>query len=184
LSPKASYLIRDARPDERQAVDDLTRAAYGEYASVMEPAAWVGLAQAIETALASSGPAVRIVAVETSERSIVPPFNRSTVLGSVFLYPPAAQAYAGAVAELAWPELRLLAVSPEERGRGIGRALVDECARRARASGARSLGLHTSRSMAVARRMYERLGFVRVPELDFQPPPGAELVEGFRLPLD
>jgi ribosomal protein S18 acetylase RimI-like enzyme len=128
------------------------------------------------------------VAVEESEQvpqslSTVPPFHHSTILGSVFLYPPAVQAYAGAVAELAWPELRLLAIAPEERGRGIGKALVDECARRARAAGARSLGLHTSRSMAVARRMYERLGFVRVPELDFQPQ-GAELVEGYRLPLD
>jgi GNAT superfamily N-acetyltransferase len=153
----------------------------------MEPVAWAGLEQAIETALASDGPAVRIVAAESEVgpqfRSTVPLSHHSTILGSVFLYPPAAQAYAGAVAELAWPELRLLAVSPEKRGRGIGRALVDECARRSRASGARSLGLHTSRSMAVARRMYERLGFVRVPELDFQPP-GAELVEGFRLPMD
>ena len=30
--------------------------------------------------------------------------------------------------------------------------------------------------------MYERMGFVRAPEHDFQPP-GAERVTGYRLPL-
>jgi ribosomal protein S18 acetylase RimI-like enzyme len=60
---------------------------------------------------------------------------------------------------------------------------MDECVRRARAAGATELGLHTSRSMRVAMRMYERMGFVRAPEYDFQPP-GAELVEAYRLTLD
>jgi hypothetical protein len=36
--------------------------------------------------------------------------------------------------------------------------------------------------MATAIDLYRRMGFVRAPELDFQPP-GAELVEGFRLAL-
>jgi ribosomal protein S18 acetylase RimI-like enzyme len=67
----------------------------------------------------------------------------------------------------------------------VARALVLECVRRARAAGAPTLGLHTSQSMHTARRLYEQLGFVRDPDHDFQPPPpGAELVEGYRLPLD
>ena len=65
----------------------------------------------------------------------------------------------------------------------IGGALVDECVRRARATGASVLGLHTSRSMRAAMRLYERMGFVRDPEHDFQPP-GAELVEGYLLRLN
>jgi ribosomal protein S18 acetylase RimI-like enzyme len=79
--------------------------------------------------------------------------------------------------------VRLVAVTPDLRGRGIARALVDECIRRARASGATALGLHSSRSMRAAVRLYERIGFVRDPERDFQPP-GAELVEGYLLRLD
>jgi ribosomal protein S18 acetylase RimI-like enzyme len=59
---------------------------------------------------------------------------------------------------------------------------VDECVRRARRMGATDLGLHSSHSMRVAIEMYERMGFVRVPEHDFQPQ-GAELVRGYRLPL-
>ena len=73
-------------------------------------------------------------------------------------------------------------MSPDARGEGIGQALVDECVRRARRMGAAELGLHTSGSLRAAIRMYERMGFVRAPERDFQPP-GAELVMGYRLPL-
>lgn len=165
-------VVRDARAEEREAVRALTMEAYREYASVMEPAAWAGLEQTLRTALLMEAPAEWIVA----ERD-------GRIVGSVMLYPPAADAYAGAAARARWPELRLLAVAPEGRGQGVGQALVDECVRRARRMGAAELGLHTSRSMAAARRMYQRMGFVRAPEHDFQPE-GAELVEGYRLPLD
>jgi ribosomal protein S18 acetylase RimI-like enzyme len=86
------------------------------------------------------------------------------------------------LAELSWPEVRLVSVAPEARGRGVARALMDECLRRARSSGATAIGLHTSRSMQAAMQMYKRMGFVRVPEFDHQPP-GAELVEAYRLEL-
>jgi ribosomal protein S18 acetylase RimI-like enzyme len=99
------------------------------------------------------------------------------------LYPPAVAAYGALTGRAPWPELRLLAVAPEARGLGVGRALVDECARRARRLGADALGLHTSRSMRAAVRLYERLGFVREPGHDFQPP-GAELVTAYVLRLD
>ena len=51
------------------------------------------------------------------------------------------------------------------------------------AAGATALGLHSSQSMRAAVRLYERMGFVRDPDHDFQPP-GAELVEGYLLRLD
>ena len=46
---------------------------------------------------------------------------------------------------------------------------MDECLRRSRQLGAHTLGLHTTELMAVARGMYERMGFLRVPEYDFHP---------------
>jgi GNAT superfamily N-acetyltransferase len=172
MSAPPEVTVRDARDDERAAVRALTLRAYAEYADVMAPAAWAGLERAVRAALADSGAAERIVA----ERA-------GAIVGSVLLYPPAADAYGGLVAEASWPEVRLLAVAPEARGLGVGAALVRECVRRARRMGARELGLHTSASMRVARAMYARLGFVRAPEHDFRPE-GAELVEGYRLPLD
>jgi len=167
--------VRDARGDECAAVEALTLRAYAEYATVMAPPAWARLEEALRTALAS------VATVERVERIVAE--RDGAIVGSVLLYAPATDAYAGAAQRASWPEVRLLAVPPEARGHGVGRALMDECVRRARRSGAAELGLHTSRSMRVAMQMYERMGFVRAPEYDFQPS-GAEVVEAYRLPLD
>ena len=164
-------VVRDARADERGAIRDLTMAAYAPYAAVMDPEAWEGLRGAMVAGLATEEPVERIVA----ERDGI-------LVGSVMLYPPAANAYGELAAAVSWPELRLLAVAPAARGLGVGRLLVEECIRRARASGARELGLHTSRTMQVAIGMYERMGFVRAPEHDFRPR-NAELVTAYRLRL-
>jgi ribosomal protein S18 acetylase RimI-like enzyme len=58
-----------------------------------------------------------------------------------------------------WPVLRMLVVDPEFRGRGIGRALAQECIRRAVRDKAPLIALHTSRIMKVALSLYERMGF-------------------------
>jgi GNAT superfamily N-acetyltransferase len=172
MSSVGDLRIRDAREDERSAIGDLTLAAYAEYATVMAPTAWKGLDQAVRAALETGEDVERIVA----ERD-------GRLVGSVMLYHPATDAYGGALARVSWPELRLLAVAPEARGQGVGEALVEECVRRARRMGAAALGLHTSQSMRTATRMYQRMGFERAPEHDFQPE-GAELVKAYRLCLE
>jgi predicted N-acetyltransferase YhbS len=165
------FQIRDARSDERDATRELTLHAYAEYSRTMHPDAWAGLEKAIRSAFASDGPAEHIVADD-----------EGTLIGCVMLFPARVRAYGDALEPLDWPEVRLLAVRPEARGRGVARALMDECLARARKAGASSIGIHTSRSMGVARRMYERMGFVRVPAHDHEVP-GGELVEGYRLLL-
>ena len=72
--------------------------------------------------------------------------------------------------------------APIRRGRGIGRLLTEECIRRARAAACPAIGLHTTELMAVARAMYERMGFVRAPERDFHPIPEIRVM-GYRLNL-
>lgn len=173
--PTDDVIVRDARDDERDAVRALTLRAYAGYASVMTPQAWAGLEGAVRAALDEWAPAERIVAEHTGTFA-------GQLVGSVALYPPAADAYGGLARRAAWPELRMLAVAPEARGLGVGQRLVDECVRRARRMGAAALGLHTSASMRAAIRMYERMGFERVPEHDFRPE-GAELVTAYRLRL-
>ena len=164
--------LRDARPADRGTIADLTMRAYGEYATVMHPGAWAALEDALRDSLADDTGVTRIVA-ELGDR----------IVGSVALYDPGAAHYTGLDSETAWPEVRLVAVDPSVRGRGVARALVLECVRRARAAGATTLGLHTSQSMHTAQRLYEQLGFARDPDHDFLPP-GGELVEGYRLRLD
>lgn len=164
--------LRNAHPADRLVITALTLRAYGEYATVMTAGAWAALEQALRDSLAHDANVTRIVA-EVDGR----------IVGSVALYDPGAGQYTGLDSAAEWPEVRLVAVDPSVRGRGVARALVLECVRRARAAGATTLGLHTSRSMHTARRLYEQLGFVRDPEHDFQPP-GAELVEGYLLRLN
>jgi GNAT superfamily N-acetyltransferase len=171
MQPLSHIRIRDARDDERAAIRELTLAAYAEFATIMTPSAWAGLEQSLLAALAEDVAAERVVAEQDGR-----------LVGSVMLSPPAADAYGGALARNDWTEVRRLAVAPAARGQGVGTALMHECIRRARQAGAIALGLHTSDSLQVAIHMYEQMGFVRVPEYDFQPI-GAELVKAYRRSL-
>jgi len=72
-------------------------------------------------------------------------------------------------------EFRTLSIAPKARGRGIGRALVEDCLDRGRAAGLTEVLLFSLDDMAPAHRLYGRLGFVRRPELDWSPDPGVNL---------
>jgi ribosomal protein S18 acetylase RimI-like enzyme len=79
-------------------------------------------------------------------------------------------------------EIRLLAVSTEARGRGVGSKLVRECLARANAAGRARCVLCTQPSMAPAHRVYEREGFVREAARDFVTDAGVSmLVYGIEL---
>jgi GNAT superfamily N-acetyltransferase len=133
---------------------------------------WEGYRENILATLTDPAPALHIVAEKDG-----------AILGSVLLYPPGTAYSTPEEGPLTCPEARLLAVAPEARGQGIGTALMKECIRRAQLLGAACLNLHTTDMMQVAMRMYERMGFVRAPDLDFQPGPGM-IVKAYRLDLD
>jgi len=133
---------------------------------------WDAYRQNIVATLAEVGPAEQIVVEQ-----------EGIIVGTVLLYPPRrVTSRQGDSIEMPWPEVRLLAVAPSARGRGVGAALMQECVRRVRRSGTGVLSLHTTDLMQAALRMYERMGFVRAPELDFHPAPGVT-VKGYRLDL-
>jgi ribosomal protein S18 acetylase RimI-like enzyme len=71
---------------------------------------------------------------------------------------------------------RMLVVDPAAQGRGIGRLLVSACLDRARAAGKRRMVISTDPRMTTAHRLYERLGFTRLPERDWTPVPGIDLL--------
>lgn len=164
--------LRDATAREAEAIRALTLSAYAQYAEPLG-ALWTLYRDNIVQTLASVAPAEQIVA----ERE-------GAIVGAVLLYPRGASMPTRdePAAVMPWPEVRLLAVPPAERGRGIAEALMRECIRRARAARAEALTLHTTDMMRAAVRLYERLGFVRDPALDFSPAPAIS-VKGFRLEL-
>lgn len=167
------FTIRDARTGDKDAIRNVTLTANEQYAKIAA-ADWEGYRQNILTTLADVTPAEQIVA----ERDGV-------IVGTVLMY-PAGTVFTlddGRTVRLESPEVRLLAVAPAARGQGIGRELMRECIERARRTGVSALTLHTTDLMQVAMQMYERMGFIRAPELDFEPTPGF-IVKGYRYLLD
>ena len=82
------------------------------------------------------------------------------------------------------PGFRMLAVHPDGQGRGIGRSLTDHSIERARAFGSSEIILHTTDYMKVAQALYQRMGFVRYPEIDRQIGGSSPVhVKGFRKDL-
>ena len=80
-------------------------------------------------------------------------------------------------------ELSRLAVASAERGRGIGRALVEFCERRARAAGWPAIALWSRPGQVEAHRLYESLGYRRLAERDSVDATGLPRL-AFRLDLD
>lgn len=76
---------------------------------------------------------------------------------------------------------RLLAVNPNTRGKGLGKLLIEACFSQARAEGFKHLVIHSTKFMMIAWKMYERMGFVRFPEIDFEK--SGVQVFGFRYTL-
>lgn len=79
-------------------------------------------------------------------------------------------------------EFRMLAVDPAVQGRGVGRALLAAVVARARQDGYAALVLCSATWMTTAHRLYARAGFDRIPERDWTPVPGVDLL-AYRIEL-
>lgn len=72
-------------------------------------------------------------------------------------------------------EFRMLAVDPGAQGQGVGEALVQASIDVICAADRRRVVISSAGDMAAAHRLYERLGFTRVPARDWSPVPDVEL---------
>lgn len=86
------------------------------------------------------------------------------IIGGVAFVPPSSRLNKHFDRSLA--SIRILVVSPNQRGRGIGKELTIECINRAKSLGVNAIGLYTSPIMEVALSMYLRIGFKKIQDIE------------------
>ncbi|MGA9112357.1 MAG: GNAT family N-acetyltransferase [Candidatus Dormiibacterota bacterium] len=160
--------IRPARPEEYAAVGELGTSAYVADGRVHPEY----LATLRDTAARAAAGAL-IVAVDAATGDL---------LGTASLFTATAGPRWAEWASSDDAVLRMLAVSPQARRRGVARALTLECIHRAQQMGLRRLILSTAPAMTAARALYEQLGFRRDPDADWEPVSGVSLL-AYWLPL-
>ncbi|MER8046488.1 GNAT family N-acetyltransferase [Streptomyces sp. NPDC094032] len=161
------FTIRAIRPEEYEALGEVTARAYLDdgFLAFGEDDEYQHLLRDVARRDAE---AEVLVAVDTTDPA-------GPVLGGVTF-----TAGGGEWADIAREgeaEFRMLAVAHTARGRGVGEALVRACVDRARAvEGCARIVLSTQPAMSTAHRVYERLGFTRSPERDWNPVQGSEFM--------
>jgi ribosomal protein S18 acetylase RimI-like enzyme len=169
--------IREAREDEHEALGRLVAEAYAALAGMPGPDEQPGYyAMLRDVGARVRNPAIHVLVAIDGDQDA--PLGCVDVIDDMSAY-----GAASAARELGDAcGLRLLAVDPRARGRGAGKALTLACVERARTLGRARVVLHTTRAMTTAWAMYERLGFARLPAIDFTQ--GRLEVFGFELRLD
>jgi len=152
---------RPARPEDLDAVGEVTVAAYAEFAGDDGEEYVHHLRDA----------ATRD---REAELWVATPDDSEEILGTVTICPPGSPWRE--VAQADEGEFRMLAVAPPARGAGIGAALLDLVVEHFRRDGASRVVMSTLRRMQAAHRIYERAGFVRLPDRDWSPAPGIDLI--------
>lgn len=168
-APARPFVIREARRDEYERVGEVTFLGFGHGepgASRPDPRREALLRDA--AARAEGGDLLVAVVEQTGE-----------ILGTASLL----RADSALVRQSrdGEAELRLLAVLPEARRAGAGRALMAEAVERARRWGAPALVLDTGPWNLRSQRLYHRLGFERIPERETQPASRGGFLAVFRL---
>ncbi len=151
--PAAGLLtIRDAQASEHDQVAELVMSAYEEYRPFVSP-------ELVAEFRRDTG---EVFAEDHTELIVAESEGR--LVGTITFYPDGTKYGPGLPP--GWTSLRILAIAPDWRRRGVGSALMTECLDRARSLGATRMLLHTLPFMPNAIALHESLGFRRAPELD------------------
>jgi GNAT superfamily N-acetyltransferase len=173
---KKKYVILQAKPSDYEALGEMTVTVYEQLPGMpdsSEQPEYYSMLKDVESR--ARIPTIKILIAVTPENELL---GGVTFIGDVKYY-----ASGGTVSEnINCSGIRLLVVKPEARNSGIGKALTEACIQRAKDAGTSQVVLHTTKSMEIAWRMYEKIGFLRSPDLDFHQ--GKLAVYGFRLKID
>lgn len=144
-------LIRPARADELTEVGELTVAAY--------------VADGLLATDDWYANELRAADKRAAEAELMVATDHHTLLGTVTFCQPGSPW--AEISQAGEAEFRMLAVAPEARMKGVGGALARWCVDRAREQGCTAVAISSHPDMRTAHRMYERMGFLRAPDRDW-----------------
>ncbi len=162
----AALVVRRARPDELDTVGDLTADAYVGAGVLPAEAGYLDF--------------LRDAAHRDREAEVWVALDGDRVVGTVTYVEPGSALVE--VSRDGEAEMRSLAVDPSATGQGIGETLARHVVDRARDRGFGAMVLCSATTMHAAHRLYERLGFTRLPDRDWSPVPEVRLL-AYTLPL-
>jgi ribosomal protein S18 acetylase RimI-like enzyme len=170
---KGEYNVRNANPDEFEAIGTLMVRVYSQLEGFPnapeQPEYYKMLANIGEF---TNKPGTELLVVVTLD---------GKVAGAVVLFSDMKYYGSGGTTtkEQNAAGFRLLAVETFYRGQGIGKLLTNECIRLAKDKMLTQVIIHTTKAMQTAWKMYENIVFKRSQDLDFMQ--GELPVYGFRL---
>jgi GNAT superfamily N-acetyltransferase len=155
-----AILIEEMTDEHKEAVQQLLVESYAQYKhSVEDEEFWNLYVQGMVDSVNS--PYVdRILVAKDGEE----------IIGTVQLFENAKNSYEGMGMEISItdPFIRLLAVHPKARGKGIARELLEACLLYGKEKNADSVYLFTGEIMEKAIQLYERFGFKRDSRHEFE----------------
>ena len=138
--------VRDYESSDAEDLNRIAVSAFGQFRDHYQdwPAMLAGLSKT--SALSATG-------------ELIVATHQNRLAGAVAYFGP--NSHKAPFFEQGWPVVRMLVVDPAFRGKGLGRALSNECIARAKRDASPVIALHTSPVMAVALAMYLKMGFVK-----------------------
>ncbi|PLS05381.1 GNAT family N-acetyltransferase [Neobacillus cucumis] len=150
-------IIEELLEKEKEAVRQLLVESYQQYEyEYKNPQVWKDYLTNIEASV--DNPNVEKILIAKSD---------DRILGTLQLFLTSEKAYQRPELQIFSPIIRLLAVHPEARGRGIAQELIKAGLEFAKSQGAKALYLHTGDKMQKAIRLYKWLGFKRDQKKEF-----------------
>ena len=145
--------IRAALPAEYEVVGEIAAKAYADAGNLPADGSYVSV--------------LRDAADRAVEAELLIALDGDRPVGTVTVIRPG-DSYAE-IARAGEIEFRMLAVAPDAGGQGVGGQLVEAVVERALAEGFGRVVLCVSETAETPRRLYERMGFQRLPDRDWSP---------------
>lgn len=149
------FTYRSAGIKDKTELQELAFAAYSPFSTLMTAEnanKWISNLKSEERMDALINPSKCFVCIDQGK-----------IIGMAFIIP---HGNPWDVFEAEWSYIRMLAVHPDYRGKGIAKKLTGMCITFAKDTHEKTVALHTSEFMDDARHIYESLGFKRVKEIE------------------